>query len=177
MSTETATVEPATPQLETNEQKALKITRHYSLWSMGGGLIPIVGLDLAAIVAIQIKMLHEMSKIYGVEFKQNRAKGIVASLIGSLGFVPIGTGIFFSALKLVPFVGALAATVALPVSAGGITYATGKVFILHFESGGTFLDFNAEKMKNAYRAMFDEGKAAMAKERLGETKLATAIPQ
>jgi uncharacterized protein (DUF697 family) len=177
MSTEPAPVEAAAPPIETNEQKALKLTRRYSLWSMGGGLIPIIGLDLVAIVAAQIKMVHEMSKIYGVEFKENRAKSIVTSLIGSLGIVPIGTGLFFSALKLIPFVGSLAATVALPVSAGGITYATGKVFILHFESGGTFLDFNAEKMKKAYRAMFDEGKLAMAKEPQGGATVATAAPQ
>ena len=164
MSTETVTVEAAAPPVETNEQKALKLTRRYSLWSMGGGLIPIAGLDLVAIVAAQIKMVHDMSEIYGVEFKENRAKSIVTSLIGSLGIVPLGTGVFFSALKFVPFVGALAATISLPIIAGGITYATGKVFILHFESGGTFLDFNADKMKRAYRVMFDEGKAAMAKD-------------
>jgi uncharacterized protein (DUF697 family) len=177
MSTETATIEAPAPSIETNEQKAIKLTRRYSYWSMGGGLIPIVGLDIAAIIAAQIKMVHEMSKIYGVEFKENRAKSIVMSLIGSLGIVPLGTGLFFSVLKLVPVVGALAGVVAMPVSAGAITYATGKVFILHFESGGTFLDFNAEKMKKAYRVMFDEGKIVMAKESQCDTKLATTIPQ
>lgn len=176
MSTETVSVEVAPVPVETNEEKALKLTRRYSLWSMGGGLIPVVGLDIAAIIAAQIRMVHEMSKIYGVEFKENRAKSIVTSLIGSLGIVPVGTGILFSAMKLVPVVGALAATVALPVSAGAITYATGKVFILHFESGGTFLDFNAEKMKKAYRAMFEEGKTAMAKEQ-GEAKTSAPAPQ
>ncbi|MDD2764705.1 MAG: YcjF family protein [Opitutaceae bacterium] len=163
MSTETIAIEEAIPEIETTETRALKLTRRYALWSMGGGLIPVVGLDIAAIITAQIKMLHDMSKIYGVEFKENRAKSIVTSLIGSLGIVPIGTGILFSVIKLLPLVGPLAATVALPVSAGAITYATGKVFITHFESGGTFLDLNPAKMKAAYRKMFEEGKAVMTK--------------
>jgi uncharacterized protein (DUF697 family) len=149
---------------ETKEQKALKITKRYTLWSVGGGLIPVVGLDIAAIMGAQIKMLYEMSKIYNVDFKENRAKSIITSLIGSLGIVPIGTGVLFSAMKILPLVGPLAATVALPTSAGAITYATGKVFISHFESGGTFLDFNPEKMKAAYKKMFEEGKAFVTKE-------------
>jgi len=152
------------PAAETNEQKALKLTRHYVLWSMGGGLIPIVGIDIIAIIGVQIKMLHEMSKIYGVEFKENRARSIITTLIGGIGIVPLGTGIVFSVLKLIPVVGALAATVALPASAGAVTYATGKIFTAHFESGGTLLNFNAASMKAAYRKMFEEGKTVVAKE-------------
>ena len=163
MSIEALATTETVPEVETNEQKALKLTRRYALWSMGGGLIPVVGLDIAAIIAAQIKLLHEMSKIYGVDFKENRVKGIVTTLISGLGVVPIGTGILFSAMKLLPVLGPLAATVALPVSAGAITYATGKIFIIHFESGGTFLDFNPEKMKEAYRRMFEEGKAVMTR--------------
>jgi uncharacterized protein (DUF697 family) len=164
MTTDPIAADAAAVAAETNEQKSLKLTRHYALWSMGGGLIPIGGLDLLAIVGVQIKMLHEMSKLYGVEFKENRAKSIVYSLIGSLGIVPLGTGIAFSLLKFVPVVGTLAGAAALPLSAGAITYATGKVFTAHFESGGTLLNFNAAKMKAAYRAMFDEGKTVLASE-------------
>lgn len=162
MSTEATPIQEVVPVVETNEQKSLKLTRRYALWSMGGGLIPLIGVDIAVIFGTQIKMLQEMSKVYGVEFKENKVKNIVTTLISSLGVVPIGTGILFSLVKIIPFVGPLAATVALPISAGAITYATGKVFILHFESGGTFLDFNAEKMKAAYRKMFEESKEIVA---------------
>ncbi len=161
MSSESAAAEQPALETETNEKKALKLTRRYALWSMGGGMIPIIGVDIVAIIAAQLRMVHEMSKVYGVEFKENRARSIVTSLIGSLGIVPLGTGILFSLIKIIPVVGALAATVALPISAGAITYATGKVFITHFESGGNFLNFNPAKMKEAYRRMFEEGKAVM----------------
>jgi uncharacterized protein (DUF697 family) len=111
-----------------------------------------------------------MSKLYGVEFKEHRAKSIVTTLITSLGIVPLGTGIVFSLLKFLPFVGTLAGTVAVPISAGAVTYATGKVFISHFESGGTFLDFDPEKMKQAYHKMFTEGKVVLAEPRAKAAK-------
>jgi uncharacterized protein (DUF697 family) len=165
MTTEPTTIEAAAPELETKEKRALRLTRHYALWSMGGGLIPVIGLDIAAIIAVQIQLVREMSKVYGVEFKENRAKSIVTSLIASLGFVPIGTGFLFSVLKIIPIIGSLAGIISLPISAGAITFATGKAFIAHFESGGNFLNCNVEKMKESYRRTFVEGKSVMKKER------------
>ena len=41
-----------------------------------------------------------------------------------------------------------------------LTYAVGKVFIQHFESGETFLTFYPEKVKAYYAEMFEEGKKA-----------------
>jgi len=165
MSTDTVVTEPIAVEVETNEQKAKTITRRYVLWSMGGGLIPVVGLDIAAIIAAQLKMICEISKVYGVEFKENRAKSILTTLIGGLGFVPLGTGICFSLLKLIPVVGQLAATVSIPIAAGAVSYATGRIFVMHFESGGTLLDFDAQKMKNAYRKMFEAAKEELTKEK------------
>jgi len=173
--TEKATTpENAVPQLETKEKRALRLTRHYALWSMGGGMIPVIGVDIAAIIAVQIKLVREMSKVYGVEFKENRAKTVVTSLIGSLGIIPIGTGILFSAIKIIPIVGPLAATIALPISAGAVTFATGKAFISHFESGGNLLNCNVAKMKAGYRRMFVEGKSVMEKERQEAAASSTA---
>jgi hypothetical protein len=37
---------------------------------------------------------------------------------------------------------------------GGMTYAIGKVFVQHFESGGTLLDFQPEKMRKYYLDYF-----------------------
>jgi len=144
------------------EQQALKLTKRYSLWAAGGGLIPIIGLDIVAIIAAQVKLVRELTKVYGVDFKEERTKTIVTTLISGLGIVPIGTGILFSVVKVLPLVGPLAATVALPTSAGAITYATGKIFIKHFEKGGSLLDFKADKMKSAYKTLFEEGKEKAA---------------
>ena len=39
-----------------------------------------------------------------------------------------------------------------------MTFAVGKVFVQHFESGGTFLDFDAATAKTVFREYFAEGK-------------------
>jgi lipoate-protein ligase A len=41
---------------------------------------------------------------------------------------------------------------------GAATYAIGRVFIQHFESGGTFLDFNPEKVREYFKEQFERGK-------------------
>jgi hypothetical protein len=45
------------------------------------------------------------------------------------------------------------------------TYAVGKVFAEHFESGGTFLDFDEEKAREHFKAMYEEGKAFVSSQK------------
>ena len=42
--------------------------------------------------------------------------------------------------------------------AGASTYALGEVFKKHFESGGTILDFDPERLKKYYEQKFEKGK-------------------
>jgi hypothetical protein len=45
----------------------------------------------------------------------------------------------------------------MSIIGGASTYALGKVFIQHFESGGTFLDFDPEKVKEHFATLYKEG--------------------
>src|SRR5208282_6800361 len=82
-----------------------------------------------------------ISQIYEVPFFENRGKALIASLAGSM--IPATSGIgAASALKAVPFFGMMVAGFVMPVLSAGATYAIGKAFVQHFESGGTLLDFN-----------------------------------
>jgi hypothetical protein len=58
--------------------------------------------------------------------------------------------------------GAILGAVTLPFFAGAATYAIGKVFMQHFASGGTFLDFDPDKVRGYFREQFGKGKATMA---------------
>ena len=49
---------------------------------------------------------------------------------------------FMSALKFIPPLGMTLAAFTMPAVSGGATYMIGKVFIQHFASGGSLLDFN-----------------------------------
>jgi uncharacterized protein (DUF697 family) len=133
----------------TKEAEAERIVNGYMGWSAGAGLIPVPLADLAAIGAVQLKMLERLANLYGVEFKTNVVKSLIGALIGSSGSVMLAVPAA-SLLKIVPVVGHLAALFTEPAMAAAATYALGKVFIQHFESGGTFLDFNPESVRKHY---------------------------
>lgn len=138
-------------------QQAEKIIRDNVAWSCAGGLIPVPLFDIAAITAAQLKLVRELSQLYGVPFEDHLGKNVVASLVGSIGSAAIGRGIFCSILKAVPVIGTLGGLISVPIVAGAATYALGRVFVKHFESGGTLLDFKPEPVREFFEAKFREG--------------------
>ena len=50
---------------------------------------------------------------------------------------------------------------AVAATAGATTYAIGKVFVRHLESGGSLLTFDGKKMKGYMEKALDEGKKRM----------------
>ncbi|HLN02552.1 MAG TPA: DUF697 domain-containing protein [Bryobacteraceae bacterium] len=140
------------------EAMAVKTIRNYMWWSGGASLIPVPWVDLAAVGAVQLKALAEITSIYGVPFQRNRGKAIIASTVGYVLPHAFAYGTIGCMLKAIPVVGTLAGA---PVMAGfcaAYTWALGRVFIQHFESGGTFLDFEPEKVKEYFKAQFEEGR-------------------
>ena len=136
------------------QQKALKIVKNYMWLSGGAGLIPIYYLDWAAVSGLQLKMLADVSKIYEVPFHENIGKAAISSLAGFVIPHAAAFGTLGSLLKSVPVLGVLAGAPAMAVFAGAYAWALGNVFIQHFESGGTFLTFNPEKVREHFKAQF-----------------------
>ncbi len=60
-------------------------------------------------------------------------------------------------LKLIPGLGQMAGTAALSNLGAAFTYANGKVFMEHFESGGTMGDFRAKAYREQFRLEFRRG--------------------
>ena len=50
----------------------------------------------------------------------------------------------------------------MSVLSGASTFALGEVFKKHFETGGTFLDFDPGRLKNYYNEKFEKGKEMAA---------------
>jgi uncharacterized protein (DUF697 family) len=138
-----------------------KVIRNHMLVSMGVGLIPIPMADLVGITAVQLNMLRKLAKLHEVPFTQHKVKSILTALVGGGGSVPVAEG-FASLVKFIPVVGTTVGAVSMPITAGAVTYAVGKVFLQHFASGGTFLTFDPEKVRDYYAEMFKEGKTAAA---------------
>jgi uncharacterized protein (DUF697 family) len=144
------------------QQKAVNTVKRYMWWSMGAGLVPVPVLDLLAVSGVQFKMLAELSKQYGIPFKESRGKAVIGSLVGFVLPHSMSVFLFGTLAKAAPGVGSVAGASAMVVTAGACAWALGNVFIQHFESGGTFLDFDPEAVKEYFKAQFEEGKKVAA---------------
>jgi uncharacterized protein (DUF697 family) len=139
---------------ETPEQRhetAAKLVDRFAVWSGVAGLIPLPFVDVLAVGGLQLQMLRRVSQLYDVQFSENRGKALIASIAGTM--IPVTSGMgAASALKSVPILGMVASAFVMPVLSAGATYAIGKAFIQHFESGGTLLDFNPPDYKEFIKA-------------------------
>jgi uncharacterized protein (DUF697 family) len=140
---------------ERRDELASQLVDRYSLWSGAAGLIPVPLVDIAAVGGVQMVMLRRLSEIYGVPFSVNRGKAILASLAGSV--LPASTATTSamtvgSMIKSLPGVGWAVGALTMPVFSAGATYIMGKVFIQHFASGGTLLDFNPPDYREFIKA-------------------------
>lgn len=142
----------------TRDQQAMALVKGYVPWSAGAGLLPLPVFDMLALTAVQLRMLSKLSAMYGVPFFENGVKSIVSSLLGTVISTNLGVALG-SLVRVVPLVGTVAAMVSVPTLYSAATYAIGRVFVTHFEAGGTFLDFDPQKTRAYFIAEFEKAKA------------------
>jgi uncharacterized protein (DUF697 family) len=158
---------PVVEELNNSDADRLKsdeagaVVKKYMYWSMGAGLIPIPLIDVLSVSGVQLKMLTELSKLYNIKFSKNAVKSIIGALLGGISADALSKSYLTSIIKSIPLVG-IVGSVSMPVYSGAATWAIGKVFIQHFASGGTFLDFDPKKVKDYFADLYQQGKT-MAK--------------
>ncbi len=139
---------------------ANEIVRNRVYWAIGAGLIPIPIFDMGALMAIQLEMLSKLAKLYNQSFRKDIAKNLVVSLLGST--VPaLAAGPMAGFLKLIPIIGYTTGAVSMCILGGAGTYAVGKIFTKHFESGGTLFDFDPARKMDEFSKNFEEGKTVV----------------
>lgn len=143
------------------EPLALEIVKRHAIYAGIVGLVPIPFVNFAGVTAFEIKMLKDLAAFYEIPFRADAGKSIVTSLIGGLGATNLGYGTV-GLVKGVPMIGAILGALTLPVSAAALTWAIGKVFIMHFESGGTLLDLDPDKVRGYFAEQLGKGKKAAA---------------
>ncbi|MCE5265333.1 MAG: YcjF family protein [Deltaproteobacteria bacterium] len=143
----------ATPAQGDRQQEALRLVRKYMLFSAGAGLAPIPCFDLLAVTVLQSRMLKKLCTLYGLNYSGERAKSLVAALVGGI-YAGLIAG---SMARLIPIVG-LVSLATIPAASGALTYAVGRVFIQHFESGGTFLDFDPAKVRKYFAEQYEQAR-------------------
>jgi uncharacterized protein (DUF697 family) len=160
---------------EGREKRLEKLSRNHILASMGVGLIPFPLVDMVALFGIQLDLVKKLSVEYDVPFKQEIGKSIISALAG--GFLPASLGTAAaSIIKFIPIIGQTTGAVTMPVASGAATYAIHKVFVQHFESGGTFLDLDPVKVRSFFAEQFEKGKKAVECLKKEPTTTATATP-
>lgn len=134
------------------------IIRKYTVYSMAAGLVPVPLLDIAAVTATQLKMLGEISAACERDFDEERVRSVIGSLLATVSGLSIGRGVIGSIVKAIPVVGTIGGMAIVPIMSGASTFALGRVFSAHFQSGGTLLTFDAGKMKDEFKRQLQVGK-------------------
>lgn len=142
---------PRDPKAEQRREQAKRAIQYHTL-GIGAApfFIPSLLVDLVVAAGVQLNLVRSLARIYDQPFSDGLAKSLIAALVGAS--VPATA---FGLFNAIPWLGILGA------SAGGAaaTHAVGKVFAQHFESGGTFLTFDPEKVREHY---YNELRSAQA---------------
>lgn len=142
--------------------RAEQILKEHLPLAVGAGMIPVPGADLAAIAALQLKVLASLAAHYNVPYSQVQAKMIVTSLLGSVGTTLLTGVLLGSVAKFVPVLGAALSLASMPVAAAVITRAMGNLAIDHFAAGGTMETFDLDVARNAFLAKVAEARSVYA---------------
>ena len=142
---------------EKKEAEALRTIEKHAIWASGIGLLPMPLVDIVALSGLQLRMVSVLARLYRVDFSQSAGRTIIASLLSSVGANSLRRGAFGSLVKSIPLVGWVAGWFVMPVAAGALTYAVGKVFAQHFASGGTLIDCDLEQLKQSFKEQYRRG--------------------
>jgi uncharacterized protein (DUF697 family) len=143
-------------QINARVERANAVIRKYVLLSMGAGAIPVPVFDVAASVGLQLKLIQEISEIYGVDHCQDLVRNAVATITTTTGGLVIGSYLGASVAKFVPGVGTKIGIVKTAMFFGITTHISGKFLIMHFEAGGTLLEFDPIAMRNFFKDEFEK---------------------
>jgi uncharacterized protein (DUF697 family) len=130
-------------------QQANDITLRRTLYAAGVGLIPVPVLDAAALLSVQVLMIRDLAHVYGTEFKEQRVRSLVTTLVGDAATV----GVF----KFIPGIGTFFGGLSGAAVGAAATYALGKLFTLHFAQGGTLLTLDPIKSRAFFKIEFEKG--------------------
>lgn len=136
------------------------IVRRHAGYSAVTGLIPLPVFDAFALMGVQVKMISELAELYGLPFSKHSIKAVVTSVIsGILPVSPLG-GAALTAARFVPVVGPLLGIAVVPALASGLTWAVGRAFAGHFESGGDLGNIDLSAMKEQVKRGLGSAPAA-----------------
>ncbi len=161
-----------TEAFETKDYRNLlakQTVKTWSSWAAAAGLVPMPALDLAAIAAVQVKMVYELCKIYDVPYKEERVQSVVTGVATSSVTVLLSGQVSGTVVRFIPYVGPILSTLIQPTLAFASTYALGQVFIKQFESGQSLGSITVESVRDSYNKQFEKAKQLFKKKSIGSS--------
>jgi len=108
------------------------VDRHKNFAAMGG-LVPLPAVNIASVTAVNLRMVKQLSELYGVPFQRDRTRSLIIALIA--GAVPTGAGLAASSTLMWIVPGGLVWGLgAAALAAGALTRGIGLVFVDSFEA-------------------------------------------
>lgn len=149
---------------EVSGESSESVVRKYAEWSIVAGLVPANFLDTVAVTGVQLKMISELCKLYGVPFKKESARAIISSLIASNVTTGLSHTVGLQAIKNIPYLGKLLYVAVQPAMSYASTFALGSVFVRHFEKKGSLVDFNIHDVGVSFKDTYESAKKAFKSE-------------
>lgn len=138
--------------------KAENLIKNHMMAAGAVSVVPLPLLDMAAIAAVQLRMIQKLAAMYGKSFSESPARNTIAGLAGGVVGHSAGVITALSLAKAIPGVGWVLGMVSLPVVVGASTYAIGRVYQRHFEEGGSIYDISVDNAKSYYNEQLEKGK-------------------
>jgi uncharacterized protein (DUF697 family) len=108
------------------------VDRHKNYAAMGG-LVPLPAANIASVTAVNLRMVKQLSELYGMPFERDRTRSLIIALIA--GAVPTGAGLAASSTLMWIVPGGLVWGLgAAALTAGALTRGIGLVFVDSFEA-------------------------------------------
>lgn len=152
MSPGLVTVSPTSPSTaplppSARSLAAQRIIRHHAAMCAAASFIPMPIVGSIAITGVQLDMLSDLSRLYGVPFAQDTGRALLTSAAGGLlnyylAKNPITRAVRDFLNATVPWLAWPLRMLTAPALMAGYTMLLGQAFVRHYEKGGTHLNFN-----------------------------------
>ncbi|MEL7021686.1 MAG: DUF697 domain-containing protein [Bacteroidota bacterium] len=137
------------------DDSADAVIRNHALMAAGGGLIPLPGLDTAAVMGLQINMIKELSALYDVPFRVADVRTILSCVI-TTGLAKLIGQVVNTYTTLFDGLGTFSDNLTNGLVAGAVTFGTGEIIQQHFRQGGTIDNLNYIHFIDYYRIKIQE---------------------
>ena len=124
----------------------MRIVHRYMAISAGAALIPVAGLDVAALAGIHVGLIKQLCEHYDVDFTEHTARNVLIGVAGSVVPGMVGSILGRRILGMLPLTSAVFGWTLMSAGSAAFSYAIGRLFIEHFEGGGTLLSFDHRRL-------------------------------